>query len=143
MIKQRQFWQKIALVPLIIGGLGLSAVSALAEAIAIRPEADYQTTVQGESGGTVDSGDCGYIPTRPNHVMNLSGDIESMSLELTVANSEEAQPTLLIVGPDGRFCIRAIEGKADSAGLWPAGRYEIYVGDRSGKKNDYIISINQ
>ncbi|NEO26684.1 MAG: hypothetical protein F6K03_07245 [Kamptonema sp. SIO4C4] len=143
MIKQHQFWQKMLSLALVLGGLGLSAGGALAEVIAIRPETNYQMTVQGQSGGSLNSEDCGHISTRPNHVMNLSSDIESMSLELTVENSEDAQPTLLIVGPDGRFCIRAIDGKADSAGLWPAGRYEIYVGDRSGKKNNYIISISQ
>lgn len=120
----------------------LNAGVTLAETIAIRPQSGYNKTLSGQSGGNVTTNDCGFIGNSPNHVITLDTDIDSMEIKVNVAGGE---PTLLIEGPDGRFCTRAINGEADITGYWPAGEYSIRVGDRAGANSqyNYTLSIRQ
>ncbi|NJL84038.1 MAG: hypothetical protein HC890_15940 [Chloroflexaceae bacterium] len=57
-------------------------------------------TVQGQSGGIVDSKDCGYIAPAPNQVLTLTSRLDYLRLSL---QSTGGQPTLLVEGPGGRF----------------------------------------
>ncbi|WP_204102315.1 MULTISPECIES: hypothetical protein [Spirulina sp. CCY15215] len=120
----------------------LHAGATLAETIAIRPQSGYNKTLNGLSGGNVNTNDCGFISNSPNHVITLDTDIDSMEIKINVAGGE---PTLLIEGPDGRFCTRAINGEANITGYWPAGEYTIIVGDRLGANSqfNYTLSIRQ
>lgn len=99
-------------------------------------------TIQGQSGGTVDSKGCGFIATSPNHVMNLSKRVDYMRLTVKAAGG---QPTLLVVGPNSgdSFCVLGDEVsglKPEISGVWEAGVYEIYVGDR--QKQNYQFSLD-
>jgi hypothetical protein len=117
----------------------LNAGIALAETIAIRPEPNYNKILSGRSGGSVATNDCGFVANNPNHVITLDTDIDAMEIKIEV---EGGEPTLLIDGPDGRFCTRAINGQADINGLWPAGAYKIHVGDSSGANNQYSYTLS-
>ncbi|MGK7928612.1 MAG: hypothetical protein AB4290_25815 [Spirulina sp.] len=120
----------------------LYAGVTLAETIAIRPQPNYNKTLSGRSGGSVATQDCGFIANSPNHVITLDTDIDSMEIKIQV---EGGEPTLLIDGPDGRFCTRAIDGEAAIEGLWPAGLYQVMVGDRisANSQYNYTLSIRQ
>lgn len=95
----------------------------------------------GTSGGSANRG-CGLIGETPNHVINLSGNFNF--LRFSVQSS--GQPTLLIEGPSGRSCVQAdrfSKGSIQAPGYWEQGVYSIYVGDRTGGRNSYTLSITQ
>ncbi|OUL36458.1 hypothetical protein BV372_07235 [Nostoc sp. T09] len=95
----------------------------------------------GSSGGSVKS-NCGNIPATPSQVIQVP---ESLPY-LRVTVESKGQPTLLIDGPGGKFCVLADSysgGKAELAGYWPAGEYSLYVGDSSQGKFNYTLSISQ
>ncbi|MGY6528467.1 MAG: hypothetical protein ACXITR_00930 [Cyanobacterium sp.] len=99
--------------------------------------------ITGNMGGSVDSGDCGYIGSSPHHVINLSE--QNFSLHLRVEASQ-GQPTLLIVGPNGgdRTCILgdAAAGKLPQmGGVWAPGRYSIYVGETRGNQHPFTLKV--
>ncbi len=97
--------------------------------------------VNGQSGGGVKS-DCGYITKAPNQVIQVTEPIHY--LRLTVES--KGQPTLLIDGPGGRFCVLAdsySEGKAELSGYWQPGKYLLHIGESSQSKYNYTLSISQ
>ncbi len=101
-------------------------------------------TIQGQSGGTVDSKGCGFIATSPNHVMNLTKRVDYMRLTVKAAGG---QPTLLVVGPNSgdSFCVLGdkISGlKPEISGVWEAGVYEIYIGDRQRQNHQFSLDIS-
>ena len=101
-------------------------------------------TIEGQSGGFVDSQGCGFIADRPNYEMNLSHRVDY--IRLTV-QADGGQPTLLVLGPNSEdsFCVLGdeISGlKPEISGVWEPGNYEIYVGDRSGKQHQFILDIS-
>lgn len=60
---------------------------------------------------------CGNLPDEPSQVIQVK---ESLPY-LRVTVESEGQPTLLINGPGGRFCIQADSysgGKAEMSGFW-------------------------
>ena len=100
--------------------------------------------VEGKSGGTVDSKDCGYIAHNPNHVLNLMQRTDYLRVSLQANGGE---PTLLIVGPGAkdRFCIlgdRSSGMNPELAGVWESGKYLIYIGDRTGSQYPFILNIS-
>ena len=101
--------------------------------------------VKGQSGGIIDSKGCGFIGETPSHTMNLSQRVDYMRLTVESAGGE---PTLLVLGPKpgDSFCIlgdRASGLKPEISGVWEAGEYQIYVGDRaSGKKQPFTLDIS-
>ena len=100
-------------------------------------------TIQGTTGGNKNSGDCGYIADKPNHVINLSEKSYSLNLILEASNGK---PSLLIVGPSNndRFCVlgEPTSGKlAKMGGVWAPGKYLIYVGDAPGNKNPFTLKV--
>ncbi|WP_156915096.1 hypothetical protein [Rubidibacter lacunae] len=101
-------------------------------------------SLRGQTGGSVDSQDCGLVPTAPSQVLQIAERINYMRLSLDVPGG--GNPTLLVEGPDGRFCAIAdrISGSApELSGVWLPGEYKIYVGDIDGANNPYRLSISQ
>ncbi|KHG39432.1 MAG: hypothetical protein HEQ20_22220 [Aphanizomenon flos-aquae KM1D3_PB] len=100
--------------------------------------------LNGTSRGGV-KGNCGNINTAPNQIIEVTEPLPY--LRLTVES--ERQPTLLISGPGGRFCVFADSysgGKAELSGYWQPGKYLLYVGyigDLSQDKFNYTLAISQ
>ncbi len=97
----------------------------------------------GRSGGGVNSKDCGFITRRPQHVLSVNQRINYMKLTV---QAEGGEPTLLIDGPDGRFCIfgdRSSGENPEISGLWLRGRYRIFVGDRTGNRHRFRLELSQ
>ena len=116
----------------------------LAKAQVLRINSNLQPDpliVNGKSGGTLRS-NCGKITATPNQVIQVTDSLPY--LRLTVESS--GQPTLLIDGPGGRFCVLADSysgGKPEISGYWQAGRYSLYVGELSQGQYNYTLSISQ
>lgn len=97
--------------------------------------------VNGKSGGTLQS-NCGKITATPSQVIQVTESLPY--LRLTVESG--GQPTLLIDGPGGRFCVLADSysgGKPEISGYWKAGKYSLYVGELSQGQYSYTLSISQ
>ena len=101
-------------------------------------------TIKGQSGGSTDSQGCGFIAASPNYKMNLEERIDYMRLTV---RADGGQPTLLVLGPNSEdsFCVLGdeISGlKPEISGVWEAGNYEVYVGDRSGGQHQFVLDIS-
>jgi hypothetical protein len=101
-------------------------------------------TIQGFSGGPVDSKGCGFIAASPNHTIRVSQRIDYMRLSVQAVGG---QPTLLVVGPNpgDSFCVLGDElsgFKPEISGVWEPGQYKIYVGDRNGSKYQFTLNIS-
>ncbi len=97
--------------------------------------------LNGKSGGSVQS-DCGNIPNAPSQIIQVKESLPY--LRLTV--DSPGQPTLLIDGPGGRFCVlgdRYSETKPELSGFWQAGQYSLYIGELSKRQYNYTLSISQ
>ncbi|MEC4984904.1 MAG: hypothetical protein SAJ37_04185 [Oscillatoria sp. PMC 1068.18] len=97
----------------------------------------------GQSGGSVDSKNCGFVAQSPNQVLNVTERIDYLRVKVEATGGE---PTLLVDGPDGRFCVLADGISGDSpeiSGVWLPGRYSVYVGDRSGSQHEYTLYVSQ
>jgi hypothetical protein len=132
------------LVPAALAMSLILTYTNLAAAQVIKISPNFQPdplTLSGKSGGTNKS-NCGNITQAPNHVMQVTESIPY--LRLTVQGS--GQPTLLIDGPGGRFCVLADNytgGKPEITGFWQVGSYSLYVGDLSQGQYNYTLSISQ
>ncbi|MCW6038935.1 hypothetical protein K4A83_22160 [Spirulina subsalsa FACHB-351] len=138
----RTTWTRLVLSTTVTTGLYLGgAVSVKADPIAIAPNPTYQTLLSGRSGGDIKTADCGFVSRTPNHTIRLDNSIDSMTIGV---ETDQGRPTLLIDGPDGRFCVQARQNKiAEITGLWPSGTYLIRVGDLEGQRANYTLNINQ
>lgn len=96
----------------------------------------------GTSGGTSNSGDCGFIAPQPNYVVRVEQPISYLSVQLQTTGGT---PTLLVEGPSGRFCLlpHEADGQIKLSGHGDPGIYNIYVGDRSGGNHSYTLNITQ
>lgn len=97
--------------------------------------------VRGTSGGAKNS-DCGNIAATPNQVIHVTESLPYLRLSVETAG----EPTLLIEGPGGRFCVLADSysgGKPEISGYWQEGKYSLYVGDRAKAQHPYTLSISQ
>ncbi|WP_138497046.1 hypothetical protein [Nostoc sp. PA-18-2419] len=97
--------------------------------------------LKGKSGGSVKS-KCGNITTAPNQIIQVTESLPYLRLTL----ESQGQPTLLIDGPGGKFCVQADNysgSKPELSGYWQAGKYSLYVGELSGQEYNYILSISQ
>ena len=97
-------------------------------------------TLSGTSGGSVDSGDCGSVSSTPNQVIKVTERIDYMRVAVEAAG----EPTLIVDGPNGRFCLLpdSFSGQPEMSGLWMEGTYKISVGDTSDAQNPFEISIS-
>jgi hypothetical protein len=100
--------------------------------------------IKGKTGGTIDSKDCGYIDSKPNHVLNLMESSDYLRVSLQTNGGE---PTLLILGPGAqdRFCIlgdRHSGVNPELSGVWESGKYLIFVGERSNSQYSFTLNIS-
>jgi hypothetical protein len=138
---------KLRLFTVVPAALVMSLVitqASLAEKPEIQISRNFQPdplVVKGTSGGTVAS-NCGNISATPTQVIQVTESLPY--LRLTVES--QGNPTLLIKGPGGRFCVLADKysgGKAELSGYWQEGKYSLYVGESSPQKYSYTLSISQ
>jgi hypothetical protein len=122
------------------------AGAALCDSPAIQLAKNFPTdpiVVNGTTGGPVKTRDCGSVAQTPNQVVSLTnGSIDYMRMSVTA----EGDPTLVVQGPGGRFCVLADKRAGENphiSGFWPQGVYKIYVGDRSGAQHPYTLSLTQ
>jgi hypothetical protein len=97
--------------------------------------------LNGKSGGNVHS-NCGNISEQPSQIIQVKKTIPY--LRLTV--DSPGQPTLLIDGPGGRFCVLVDNysgNKPEFSGFWQPGDYSLYIGDLSQQQYNYTLSISQ
>lgn len=97
--------------------------------------------LKGISGGEIKS-DCGNIPKTPSQIIKV---IEPLPY-LRVTATSAGQPTLLINGPGGRFCLMADNYTGTPpqlSGYWQGGEYSLYVGELSENQYNYTLSISQ
>ncbi|MDR9402593.1 MAG: hypothetical protein RI580_04060 [Halothece sp. Uz-M2-17] len=119
---------------------GLTATRLYAETITISQDFTGPMTTQGQSGGSVNSNDCGFVPSTPQETIQVSEKINYLRLSL---ESGSNHPTLLIDGPDGRFCLLADTGNQPSlSGIWMPGEYKVYVGDEQGQQHQYTLRLS-
>ena len=102
-----------------------------------------EVQLNGTSGGSQKDGSCaGFIPTAPNHVVQLNNDA---NLDFTLRST--GQPALLIRSASGQsFCVPAdslSNGTVVIPGLWTKGTYSVYVGDRANGQHPYTLSISR
>jgi hypothetical protein len=101
-------------------------------------------TIEGLSGGSTDSHGCGFIPDSPSYKMDLTTRIDYLRFTVEAAGG---QPTLLVVGPnsDDSFCVLGDQGsglKPEISGVWEAGSYQIYVGDRTQDRHKFTLNVS-
>lgn len=97
--------------------------------------------VHGTSGGSKSS-NCGNISDTPNQVIQVKDPLPYLHLSV----QSEGQPTLLIEGPNGRFCVlgdASAGGRPEISGYWQPGRYSLYIGDRTAGQHPYTLSISE
>lgn len=85
----------------------------------------------GLSGGTRATNDCGFVDSAnaPDHVVTLTRPFEYLRAHVQA----DGDVTLLIEGPDGRFCSDDVNGlMPEISGYWPAGTYSVWIGDFMG-----------
>lgn len=85
----------------------------------------------GLSGGTRSTSDCGYVDSAnaPDHVVTLTRSFDFLRASVEASGDV----TLLITGPDGRFCSDDANGlMPEISGYWPAGTYNVWIGDFEG-----------
>ena len=127
---------------LTIGLILINIQPGKAEVIQIEP--DFQPDpliLSGESGG-IEKSNCGNIGAKPDRVIEVTESLPY--LRLTVES--KGKPTLLIDGPEGRFCVLGdsySEDKPEISGYWQAGKYSLYIGDLSEQQHSYTLSISQ
>jgi hypothetical protein len=127
------------------------APTALLMALAI-PAAAYSNPVQTPLGSTVTvngnssgatSGQCGFVPSNPTQVVQVTEAFTSLRFSVQGAGS----PTLMVVGPNGRTqCVMAdsfSQGSVEIPGVWEQGTYSVFVGDRNQGSHAYTLSITQ
>ena len=108
----------------------------------ITPKAQAEPQVVSGISGGAKSSDCGNIAVTPNQIIQVSEPLPYLRLSVKSAG----EPTLLIEGPGGRFCVMSDSysgGNPEISGYWQAGRYSLYVGDRSQNQHPYTLSISQ
>lgn len=125
-------------VTLAVTGASLAQSSVLSITPNFKPD---PLVVRGTSGGAKSS-ECGNIATKPNQIIQVTESLPYLRLSVQSAG----QPTLLLDGPGGRFCVladRFSQGNPKISGYWPAGRYSVYVGDRTQGQHPYTLSISK
>ena len=101
--------------------------------------ADLPLTLTGTTGGNQTSESCGSIPDFAPLELNLD---RASYLQVTVQTS--ADTTLWIDGPLD-FCVLwdPTANQLHTAGHWPEGLYQIYVGDRQGQSHAFSLTVSQ
>lgn len=100
--------------------------------------------IEGNSGGSINSKDCGFIASSPHHTMRVNQRMDYMRLTV---KAKGGQPTLLIVEPKTgrRFCALGDQGAGlvpEISGSWEPGEYKVYVGERTHNRYQFTLSIS-
>jgi len=136
----RKSFQSIISVSVLIAPLVGVIPGAIADTI--RTPISTSVTVQGNSGGN-QSSQCGFISRSPNHRLIVTEPL--VSLRFTLEGSGE--PTIVIQNEQGRReCVMADQlssGTIELPGAWEEGRYDIFIGDRTGNSHNYTLVIDQ
>lgn len=125
--------------------LASHTLKADSETIGVNLKFDTKTqTIQGQTGGPINSKGCGYVASSPNHVINIPKRVDYMRLTV---QANGGKPTLLVKGPSSKdsFCVLgdAASGfKPEMSGVWEPGKYKIYIGDLSGKNHQFTLNIS-
>lgn len=103
-----------------------------------------QTQIRGKTGGGVNTRDCGFISSKPNHTLNLKQKTDYLRVSL---RANGGQPTLLIVGPGSqdRFCVLGDSNMGvhpELSGVWESGKYLIFVGDLKNSGSSFTLNIS-
>ena len=131
-------------VPIVLAISLIFASFQSVKAEVVQIERDFQPdplTISGKSGG-FEKSNCGNISKTPSQVLKVSESLPY--LRLTVES--KGKPTLLIDGPEGRFCVLGdsySEEKPEISGYWQAGEYLLYIGSLSSEQHEYTLSISQ
>ncbi len=101
--------------------------------------------IKGVTGGEKNSGDCGFIADKPNHILQLPQQVYSLGITV---EAEGGKPSLLVIGPTDkeRFCVLGdvkLGKKPEIKGVWQPGRYLIYVGEMEGNRYPFTLRITQ
>jgi len=127
-----------AIFPVALAFTFLLAIPANSEPIKVRTHFNVNT-IQGQSGGKINSRVCGFISSKPSQVIEV---IERIDYMRVAVSTKGGQPTLLIKGPNGNLC--SMKPNPEIAGVWVPGRYSIYVGQRSANSQyNFTLSISQ
>lgn len=100
--------------------------------------------IQGNSGGSINSKDCGFIASSPHHTMRVNQRMNYMRLTV---KAKGGQPTLLVVEPKTgrRFCALGDQRAGivpEISGSWEPGEYKVYVGERTQNRYQFTLSID-
>lgn len=128
----------------LVGAVALVAPVAAADTIDISSGLQPDPmSLSGQTGGPVESEDCGFLPAAPSQVLQVTERVSYMRLRVEAPGD----PTLLVEGPDGRFCAitdqMGGDGSPELSGVWLPGEYDIYVGSADGRQTQYELSISQ
>jgi hypothetical protein len=130
------------IIPITLAIILASAVPVRSQPLQISPGFKEPLSVNGESGGPNNSGDCGNIASEPNLTIQIGEDIPYWRIKVQTAGA----PTMLIQGPAGRFCVlpeNAAAGNLEFSGFGNKGNYSIFIGERAQGKHPYNLSITQ
>ena len=129
----------------IVLAIGLIFINVqLVQAEVVQIERDFQPdplTLSGKSGG-LEKSNCGNIDAKPYHVIEVTISLPYLRLTL----ESKGKTTLLIDGPEGRFCVLGdsySQDKPEISGFWQAGKYSLYIGELSKQQSTYTLSISQ
>lgn len=128
--------QKIIL-PFALALIFLSAMPVNSKPIKISARSNVNT-IQGRSGGKVNSRGCGFIRTQPNQVIKITERINFMRVSVS---PKGGKATLLIKGPNGNLC--SMNKNPEISGMWVPGTYSIYVGDCANCQHDFTLTISR
>lgn len=120
-----------------------STTAAMAVPARVVTQQSQPVSFQGMSGGSIVS-DCGNISEEPSQQLQLTDEFAQASGYLRFVVEGAGDPTLLIEGPAGRFCVlsdHAMDKGPEAVGYWLPGTYKIYVGDRGAQSHPYNLSI--
>jgi hypothetical protein len=135
-VKRHMNW---AIIPTALAIALATATSAYSDTV--QTPLPSPVVVNGNSGGA-QSGSCGFVSNTPSQVVVVN---QPTPLRFSVRG--EGQPTLLITGPGGRTqCVMADSfsgGNIEIPGVWNAGSYSVFVGNRTNGSFPYTLSINQ
>lgn len=133
------FGTKAMMVTMIVANVFSSSLTLAA------PKIDGQNqTIQGNSGGPIDTKNCGFVAASPSYTVSLSERTDYMRISV---EANGGQPTLLVTGPkaEDSFCVLGDLSaglKPEISGVWEPGIYNVYVGDRSGEQHQFTLNVS-
>ena len=123
-------------------GLGVTEVALGNSLIELSPNLpEDPLAIAGTTVGDSNQ-NCGDTPSEPQHEIQMTQQFPYLRFIL----QSEGEPVLLIDGPGGRFCVLADNYSGNNpeiSGLWDAGNYYIYVGNRTPGNTSYTLKITE